>query len=159
MKGIRKLVLVRVPLVLVAAIGAGSVFAQSADADGDEPVASAPDPAGTDGRHHDLIASAQKRLSHLKAKLGITAEQEPQWSAFSEAVMQRMAQLQGARPGEKRSALTVPERIDRRLAWMKERTAAFATMGEAAKLLYAMLSPQQQQIADERLMRWHRHHG
>jgi len=158
MKGISKFVLVGVPLVLVAVVGVGPAFAQSAGAgDEDEPIASA---QATEGRRHDPMASAQERLAHLKSQLGITAEQEPQCSAFSDTVMQRMAQLKNARPGEKRAALTVPERTDRRLAWMKERTAAFETMGEAAKALYATLSPQQQQqqIADDKLMRWHQRH-
>ena len=163
MKGIKKLVLVAVSLMLGAVVGISPAFAQSAGADReDEAIASAPadTPAAGQARHHDPMASAQKRLAHLKSKLGITAEQEPQWSAFSDTVMQRVAQLKSARRGEKPAALTAPQRIDRRLAWMKERTAAFEAMGEAAKALYATLSPQQQQIADEKLMRWHhRQHG
>ncbi len=37
---------------------------------------------------------------------------------------------------------------------MKERAAAFEAVGQAAKTLYATLSPAQQQIADEKLLRW-----
>jgi hypothetical protein len=163
MKGIKELVLVAVSLMLGAVVGIGAGFAQSAGADReDEAIASAPPdtPAAGHARQHDPMASTQKRLAHLKSKLGITAEQEPQWSAFSDTVMQRVAQLKSARRGEKPAALTAPQRIDRRLAWMKERTAAFEAMGEAAKALYATLSPQEQQIADEKLMRWHhRQHG
>ena len=163
MKGIRKLVLIVVPLMLGAGVCVGSAFAQSAGADSeDEAIASAPPdaPAATQDRHHDPIAHVQKRLAHLKSTLGITAEQEPQWSAFSDTVMQRVAQLKSVRRGEKPAALTAPQRIDRRLAWMKEQTAAVESMGQAAKALYATLSPEQQQIADDKLMRWHhRQHG
>ena len=162
MKGITKLVLVAVPLMLGAAVGVSPALAQSAGADNeDEGIASAPaETASTsEGEHHDLVASAQKRLTRLKSELGITAEQEPRWSAFSDTVMQSMTQLKSARRGEKPAALTAPQRIDRRVAWMKERTAAFETMGEAAKALYATLNAQQQQIADDKLMRWHRHRG
>jgi len=157
MKGIRKLVLVAVPLMLGAVVGVSPAFAQSASGGSeDEDIASAPADASaaSEERHHDPRASAQERLTHLKSKLGITAEQEPQWSAFSDAVMQRVAQLKSARRGEKPAALTTPQRIDRRLAWMKEQTAAFEAIGEAAKALYATLNPQQQQIADDKLMRW-----
>jgi hypothetical protein len=42
---------------------------------------------------------------------------------------------------------------------MKERAAAFETVGQAAKALYAELSPEQQQIADEKLLRWHARRG
>jgi hypothetical protein len=46
------------------------------------------------------------------------------------------------------------------LAWRNERTAAFESVGQAAKALYATLSPEQQRIADDKLMRWHhRQHG
>lgn len=98
MKGIRKLVLVAVPLMLGAVAGISPAFAQSTSADSeDEDIAGAPaEAAAASQGRHDPIASAQERLAHLKSKLGITAEQEPQWSAFSDAVMQRVAQLKRA---------------------------------------------------------------
>ena len=158
MKATRKLAVVGLRLVvsLLATIGPG--FAQSVDTDRqDETIASAQ--RDSEGRRHDPVAFAQKRLARLKSDLAISAEQEPQWSAFSDTVMRQMEQMKAAHQGGKPLAQTAPQRIDRQVAWMKERTAAFEAMGEAAKALYATLSPEQQQIADEKLMRWHARRG
>jgi periplasmic protein CpxP/Spy len=155
MKAMRKIFLIGLPVLLAAA--AASTFAQSADVDTeDATIASArADSSGTDARRGDPIAFAQQRLAKLKSKLAITPEQEPQWSAFSSTVLQQMQQFEAARQGGKGPVQTAPERIDRQVAWMKQRAAAFETVGEAAKTLYAALSPEQQQIADEKLLRWH----
>ena len=158
MKGIRKLVFIGVPLVMAAA--AASTFAQSADADREDGamVSAADAPAAVEGKRHDPVAFAQKRLDRLKSKLAITAEQESQWSAFSNTVLQQMELLKAEHWGRNSAARTVPERVDRRVAWMKERAAAFEAVGQAAKALYAELSPEQQQIADQKLLRWHGRH-
>ena len=155
MKAMRKVFLIGLPVLLVAV--ATSTFAQSADVEReDATIASArTDSSGTDAGRHDPVAFAQRRLAKLKSKLAITPEQEPQWSAFTSTVLQQMQQFKAAHQGRKGSAQTAPERIDRRVAWMKQRAAAFETVGEAAKTLYAALSPEQQQIADEKLLRWH----
>lgn len=156
MKAMRKLVLIGAPVLLAAV--AVSTFAQSADADRDDgTVASARTDSSVEAgaERHDPVASAQQRLARLKSNLAITTEQEPQWTAFSSAVLQQMEQFKAAHQGRKAPAQTAPERIDRQVAWMKERAAAFETVGQAAKTLYAALSPEQQQIADEKLLRWH----
>jgi periplasmic protein CpxP/Spy len=155
MKAMRKLFLIGTSVALTAVTT--STFAQSADADRDEAtIASArADSSGTDARRSDPVAFAQQRLARLKSKLAITAEQEPQWSAFSNTVLQQMEQFKEQHQAPKASAQTAPERIDRQVAWMKERAAAFETVGQAAKTLYAALNPEQQQIADQKLLRWH----
>ena len=157
MKATRKLVLIAVPLVLSAIAVSAPSFAQSADVEReDATIASArADPAEADAKRHDPVAFAQQRLTRLKSELAITPEQEPQWSAFTSTVLQQMEQFKAAHQGRKTPAQTAPERIDRQVAWMKERAAAFETVGQAAKTLYATLSPEQQQMADEKLLRWH----
>jgi protein CpxP len=162
MKATRKLVLIAVPLVLSAIAVSAPSFAQSADVEReDATIASArADPAEADAKRHDPVAFAQQRLTRLKSELAITPEQEPQWSAFTSTVLQQMEQFKAWHQGRnKTAAQTAPERIDRQVAWMKERTTAFETVGEAAKTLYAALSPEQQQIADEKLLRWHARRG
>ena len=158
MKATRKFSLIGVPVLLAALVTSGSAFAESADADREDATvatAQTDPPTATDAKRHDPVAFAQQRLARLKSKLAITAEQEPQWSAFSNTVLQQMEQFKAAHQGRRPAARTAPERIDRQVAWMKERAAAFETVGEAAKTLYATLSPEQQQIADEKLLRWH----
>jgi hypothetical protein len=162
MKGMGKLVLVGLPF-LVSVVGTlDAALAQSADMDrDDEAIASARSDSaeGPEAQRHDPVAFAQKRLARLKAKLKITPEQEPQWSAFSDTVLQQMGQFKASHQGRTASAQTAPERIDRQVARMKQRVAAFEKVGEAAKTLYAGLSPEQQQIADEKLLRWHARRG
>jgi len=159
MKAMRKLLSIGVPIVM--AVVATNTFAQSVATDREDGVvaSAAADTSAAEGkRHHDPVAFAQKRLARLKSKLAITPEQEPQWSAFSDTVLQQVKQMKAAHQGRKNIARTVPERVDRRLAWMKERTAAYEAVGEAAKALYADLTPEQQQIADHKLMRWNARH-
>jgi LTXXQ motif family protein len=160
MKATRKLVLIAAPLLLIAIGGPG--FAQSADQkqeDGTVASVGADSSAGEHAERHDPVAFAQQRLAQLKSDLAITPEQEPQWSAFTNVVLQQMDQFKARHDGGRTVARTAPERIDRRVAWMKERAAAFEAVGQAAKTLYAELSPEQQQIADEKLLRWHPHRG
>jgi len=161
MKATRKFVLIAAPLLLTAIGTSSPGFAQSADEDRqDDAVASATaDSSGAHAKRHDPVASAQQRLARLKSELAITAEQEPQWSAFTNTVLQQMEQFKARHHDGRTAARTAPERIDRRVAWMKERTAAFEAVGQAAKTLYAELSPEQQQIADEKLLRWHARRG
>ena len=158
MKATRKFVWIAAPLLLIAVATSGPGFAQSTDEDRDDGTvasAGADSPAGARVKRHDPVASAQQRLAKLKSELAITPEQEPQWTAFTNTVLQQMEQFKARHHGARTPARTAPERIDRQVAWMKERTAALETLGQAAKTLYAELSPEQQQIADEKLLRWH----
>jgi hypothetical protein len=153
---------VGLPFVLSAVMVGTPLLAQSADAVSPEAsVADAPQrvAAANDPRQQDPLAHAQKRLGRLKAALQITPEQETQWSAFSTAVLQQMEQFKAAREAMKNPAASAPERIDRQIETMKQRLAGFEAMGQAAKDLYAALSPAQQQIADERLLNWPRKHA
>jgi LTXXQ motif family protein len=126
MKAMRKLFLIGMPVLLT--VVATSTFAQSVDADRDDgtiAAAQAESSSAPEGKRQDPVAFAQQRLARLKSKLAITAEQEPQWSAFSGTVLQQMEQFKAAYQGRRPAARTAPERIDRQVAWMKERAAAF----------------------------------
>lgn len=110
-------------------------------------------------KHHDRGQHVQQRLEKLKADLHITAAQEPQWSAFSNTVMQQVAQFKAAHEGMKNMPTRAPERIDRQVEMMKQRLASFEAIAQAAKSLYASLSPDQQQVADQRLLNFHHRAG
>ena len=155
----KKLLSLALPLMLSAAVGiaAGIARAESTDA-GDQLAAAEAQPQSTQHRHHDPAAYAQKRLDTLKAALSITPEQEPQWSAFADSVMQQVNQMKAAHDQWKDVPATAPERIDRQIAMMKQRTASFEAVGQAAKGLYTALNPDQRHVADEKLLRWHGEH-
>jgi LTXXQ motif family protein len=155
----KKLLSLALPLMLsaVVTIGVGIARAESTDA-GDQIVAAEDQSQSTQRKHHDPAAYAQSRLEKLKSALSITPEQEPQWSAFADSVMQQMNQMKAAHQQWKDVPATAPERIDRQIAMMKQRTASFEAIGQAAKGLYAALNPDQQHVADEKLLRWHGEH-
>ena len=146
------------PLLIGSLTLASPLLSQAADPQSDEPVAAAGDtPSAAPHRQHDPAAFVQKRLDRLKSDLHITAEQEPQWSAFSSSVMQQVEQMKAAHQGAREQPAKAPERIDRQAEMMKQRLASFETIAQAAKTLYAGLNADQQQIADQRLLKFHHH--
>jgi hypothetical protein len=150
------------PLLLLstaALVNSGRALAVDSDSeDRAATIASADTAQAGQGDKRDPAVSAQKRLAKLKAKLSIRPEQETQWDAFSQTVLQQVGLMKAAYQQRKSGPVSAPERIDRRIELMKLRVAGFEAVGEAAKGLYAVLSPEQQQIADHRLLRWHGGH-
>jgi LTXXQ motif family protein len=152
------------PMLFSALMAITSTFARAADspADAASVTAVVDEPQvvadSNDPKQHDPTAYVQKRLDKLKAKLQITSEQETQWRAFSAAVMQQMEQFKAGRDAMKNNTAKALERIDAQIAAMKQRLAAFETIGQSAKELYSVLNLAQQQIADQRLLRWHHKH-
>jgi hypothetical protein len=163
MQAKRKFVSLTLPILLSAVTLGSAAPARAADADSEDQVAAtvaADVGRAGDAKRHDPAEFAQKRLAKLKSQLRITPEQEAQWSAFSDSVMQQIAQMKAAHEARQGRPATAPERIDRQVERMKQGVARFEAMGQAAKQLYATLSPDQQQVADEKLLRWQgRHRG
>ena len=119
-------------------------------------LAQAGDMMGHGGKHGNPAKMAQmhaKHLADLKAKLKITAAQEPAWTTFAES-MKPGANMMGKRADHSEmDKLATPERIDKMRALHKERMAAMdAAMdkrGEATKTFYATLSPEQKKVFDD----------
>lgn len=104
-------------------------------------------------RHRAQMQKFQeKRLAALKAKLKLTAAQEPAWQQFAQA-HQPPATPQGTRlDRESLFKLTTPERLDRmqqafdaRHTVMHERMKQHA---DATRQFYAQLTPEQQKVFD-----------
>jgi periplasmic protein CpxP/Spy len=161
---------------------AGGAMAQGSDA---APAALNPSSAATSPQHarphageqrmgqHDpakMQAAMAKHQAELKAKLKITPAQEGAWTAFT-AAMQPPASMVDVHKAmaEQRAELdklTTPERIDKmralRTQRMNEMTAEMDKRGDAAKVFYAALSPDQQKIFDAehgRMGKMDRHGG
>ncbi len=95
----------------------------------------------------------QKHQADLKAKLKLTATQEPAWTTFT-ASMQPPAH--GPRPDKAAmEKLTTPERMDKMRAMHAERGTQMEKRAEATKAFYATLTPEQQKVFDANTM----HHG
>lgn len=99
----------------------------------------------------------EARLAYLKTALKITEAQQPQWDAFA-GVMRKQAQESDARikaQHEKMAAHdgaqhpSAIERLERRQAFMATAAARLGERLAVEKPLYAALTPEQQQIADQ----------
>lgn len=97
----------------------------------------------------DPSARADAHLADLKKQLGITGAQESQWQAFADAVKQQAQGMAAMRASMQSSAGTMPERMDQRLAFMKQRVAAMETVDGAAKQLYGTLTTEQKAAFDK----------
>ena len=111
------------------------------------------------GMHHGHMMSPEhmearlnKHLAELKAKLHITAAQEPAWSAFAAAMKPPVAALAAPPKHVDMEKLTTPERIDA----MRQMRAQHEELmkpyldkrDEAIKTFYAALDAQQKKTLD-----------
>ena len=102
-----------------------------------------------------MQAMVAKHHAEMKAKLKITSEQEPAWTAFTSA-MQPPAGGMGWRQSPEQRAelakLSTPERIDKMRALRTQRSAEMNAMADkrddATKAFYAVLSPTQKAVFD-----------
>lgn len=106
------------------------------------------------GRH------VEGKLAFVKTELGITEDQDQSWQAFAE-VMRESEQVRAEKrqafpakyreqrgKGHDREPMPLDQRIDRRLERMERHVAELRKLGDAAKTLYAELTPAQQETAD-----------
>jgi protein CpxP len=147
--------------LIAAGLLAGLAFATSAQT---PPAGSGAAPVpGAMREHHDRFDAARmqehiaKRQAQLKHKLQITPAQEGAWNAYTTA-MTPPANFRTPERGEF-DKLTTPERIDRMRAMRSARAAEMDKRADAAKTLYAALSPEQKKVFDaESAPRQHAHH-
>jgi hypothetical protein len=91
------------------------------------------------------------RIAFLKAELGITDAQEPQWNAFANALRTEAKSTQGEHMlmmGQ-RGPASWPDRLALHERLLSDRLAALKALEDPAKSLYAVLSEQQRHNADE----------
>jgi hypothetical protein len=91
------------------------------------------------------------RLAFLRTELGIADAQQPQWTQFADAVRAQAGVLQAMRLKLRQDGR--PERLPERLALVQQvlsnRLEAVKAIQGPALSLYAVLSPEQQQKADD----------
>ncbi len=96
-------------------------------------------------------AMADARIAYLKSELKITAAQESAWKKFADQAKQRADAMQALRTEAQGSPqATAPERLDLRNQLMKKRVDQMEKSAAALKDLYAVLSPEQRTIVDQR---------
>ncbi|MFH1044125.1 MAG: Spy/CpxP family protein refolding chaperone [Pseudomonadota bacterium] len=97
-------------------------------------------------------AVAESRLAGLKSELKITAAQESAWKAYSDQAKQHAEAMQALMSSAQGSAqATAPERIELRNQVMKKRQEEMEKTTTAFKDLYAVLTPEQKTLADQRV--------
>ena len=159
---------------------AGLLTVASAGALAEGPTTTAPaaqsSAAGSPGGHrmmghHDpaaMQAGMARRQADMKARLGITADQEAAWTRFTAAMQPPARPMPTGQPMAGQRAeldkLTTPERIDKVRALRSERMAQMQAeidkRGEATKAFYAALRPDQKIVFDaEHRMHGGGHHG
>ncbi len=91
-------------------------------------------------------------LAALKAQLGITAKQDAAWQAFSKNAKQQNENRQAwfAKMQQARSAGSAPELLAQQTEILKQRQTELEANAAALKNLYAVLTPEQKTIADQR---------
>ena len=105
------------------------------------------------GAHHERMGKyAEKRQAELKAKLNLTAAQEPAWNSFVLAMKPPAKPVPQPLDREALAKLPTPERIEKMNAQHEANFTAMQThmkqRGEAAKQFYAQLTPEQQKVFD-----------
>ena len=119
------------------------------------------------GMHGGMVgpetpAVTAARLSDLKTELKITSVQDGAWQAYAAVVQQQAEQRQAMRTQmqaqmQDPKAAAAVDRTAQREAMMKLRSEHLAARSAALKDLYAVLTPEQKALADQRLGGGHGH--
>jgi periplasmic protein CpxP/Spy len=110
--------------------------------------------AQTEPRHHAGMLPSQLvdgRIAFLKAELKIAPAQEAQWQQVATAMRDNAQALDQAMTTarQNRGAMNAVQRIELRGQFAKARADNDARLLAAFKPLYASLSPEQQQLANQ----------
>lgn len=111
------------------------------------------------GRMMEMMMSpahVEGRIAFLRTELGITDAQQPQWTAFADAMrrnassmMDAMGKMMG---GGSPTSASAPDRLERRIAAMSAHVDAARAMLPPLQALYAVLTEAQRKTADELLV-------
>jgi len=172
-----KRVLIAGAVAAAFAVAAPAVVAQSAESFTETPAilaaAPAPDASGTPRAAPERRAfrnpseRLEARLAYMRTALKITDTQQAQWESFANVLRthardmdQRVQKFRAARADGTTGAqrpdrrnVTAIERLERTQQRMAERSTRLTEVIAAAKPLYAALSPEQKQVADEMIAR------
>jgi Spy/CpxP family protein refolding chaperone len=96
-------------------------------------------------------AMADARNAYFKSELKITPAQEGAWKVYADQRKQQVEAMQALRSTVQGSAqATAPERLELRNQLMKKRQEQMEKGTAAFKELYAVLTPEQKALADQR---------
>ncbi len=100
-----------------------------------------------------MVGHIEGRLAFLKTELKITAEQETLWNAYASAVRDNAKSMTShcasIMDEDSDKTPSLPDRLDAQEQFMLARLDALRAAGKALKPLYAALSDEQKQLADQ----------
>lgn len=167
MNNFKKTMIVGMTVLSMGAVSFGAqAQAQAPGNSGDSTVRAAPvtpppapgmagrgGPGGHEGRGRPdpkrMEERMAKRAARLHDELKLSAAQEPAWKTFVESM--KPTHPPGPRPDRDAwKAMSAPERMERQLAHMKTAEADMTTRLAALKTFYAVLTPEQQKVFNEK---------
>jgi len=106
---------------------------------------------GMMGGYGPGYGNADENLAGLKAELGITAKQDSAWQAFANNAKKQQETRQAwfEKMHEARTAGSAPEMLAQQSEFMKQRQVEMDANVSALKNLYATLTPEQKEVADQ----------
>jgi len=104
----------------------------------------------------DPMLGVRLQLARLGADLNVAAEQREQWCAYVEAVLRQMERLIGARVAADGVTWYDAAGRESKQRLIRQVIATPILLSEAAKRLYAALTPEQQLAGDGKLLHFHR---
>lgn len=143
--------------MLAVGVGIGSV---SLAAHAQQPAAGNAPAAGSHERSPEKMRERmEKRQAELREKLNLNANQDTAWKAY--VARMRPADMPQRPSRAEMETLSVPERMEKRLAFMKQAEQRMTERLAATRDFYAVLSPEQQKIFNDEFKGHgrHRHHG
>lgn len=101
----------------------------------------------------DVPAFGEGRIAFLRTELAITSAQQGVWDAYAAALRKNFSSMQSMRQSMMTAleGKTPVESLDAHLAAMESRHGALKEIKPALTALYAALSPEQKQKADQLL--------
>jgi len=151
----------RTPLLAAALFASVAAFGLSPALAQTGPPAANSGTAQTQARHHARMLPGQLvdgRIAFMKAELKIAPAQETQWQQVAAAMRDNASALDQAISNARaqRGTMDAVQRLTLREQFAKVRAENDARLLTAFKPLYASLSPEQQQIANDLVVP---HHG
>jgi hypothetical protein len=100
-------------------------------------------------------AQVESRIRDMYATLHITQAQDAEWNAFAQVMLDNAQAMDAAvkQNGGDREKLSAPEILNDYAAIAERHAENVARLSAALEMLYADLSPQQKQVADEMFRR------
>jgi len=137
---------IAIPAFLSLAIFTSSAFAQQAPASGSSSM-STPTSKSHAQKHADVV---EQRITELHSQLSITDQQTKQWDAFTQTMRDNANKTDGAfrDRATKLSGMNADDAMKSYAALAQQHADNMQKLSSAFSDLYAVLSPEQKQVAD-----------